>query len=606
MHVVLEDGFAKKTLTSQEAIGWIDEKAISPDSALKLFQKGQFASFLDQVHFDNSSSATATYWLAFSVANHSQQSDWYLELHDPHLGSATLYELEGDKAKQLGTSGYFLPFHQRMTQHKNHFFMFSVYPQQEKTFLVKLQAPRFAKFYISIVDSRQVLDYSLKEYWYLGIYYGALFILLVYNFVLWINTRQKAFFWYSFFVAACIFSAFREDGLGFQFLWPSFPLLNYYHFDLGTLLVLVSFSGFASTFLDVRSKAPTIFKAMVFLVLLYSVVHLTESYFTHAWEISSYLYPVPYVVVFLTAFSFAWKRDRPALYFLVGFSSFVLGVLCFMLRIRGWIPNNIYTIYTPNFSVLSEVAIMSYALASRYREQYAMLDEVRQHEMQLLKEKAELDQQLIQQLAEKDKLKESINQELEKKVVERTLELNTKNEELANAYQQLSYYKERLETDWQKLDKEKWELSKQVNERIFDNIKGKELSYEAFVKIFPNNETCLHYLAELKWAKGFVCKQCGHTKYMKGDLPHSRKCTRCTHRETATAGTLFHGVKIDLTKAFYITHTTMFGTGNTTLKELSERLELRTATCWNFKKKVEEAKGGTQAKSTWEEVLLLD
>jgi len=247
---------------------------------------------------------------------------------------------------------------------------------------------------------------------------------------------------------------------------------------------------------------------------------------------------------------------------------------------------------------------MSYALASKYRAQQELLQVTQLQEVKLLKEKAELDQRLIAQMDEQDKLKESINLALEKKVAERTLELNAKNEELNAAYQQLSFYKERLETDWVKLDKEKWQLSQQVNERILDSIKGKVVTYEVFTTIFPTNEACLQYLSELKWSKGFSCKQCENTKYSKGDLPFSRKCTRCTHRETVTAGTLFHGVKIDLTKGFYITHITLFGSGTMNLKELAEQMGLRTATCWNFKKKVEEAQNESGSKSSWEEIIL--
>lgn len=602
--VILTDSLQKKNLGGSETQGYVSMDTLSPTIAAYLFDRQQFKPLQQMANFENAPQSDKVYWMAICITNRSSYSDWYLELHDPHLGYAAVFEMDRGLVNHISNSGFYLPFQERMVQHKNHFFLFSVTPNTEKTLLVRLHTPTYAKFYVSIVKSNQMVNYSLKEYWYLGVYYGALTILLIYNFILFLSTRLRPFFWYTLFVTTCILNAFREDGLGFQFFWPAYPGFNYYHFDISKIFLLIAFTGFSCSFLDIRKKSPKLFLLLVVVVACYALSHVAESYFHHAWIINSYLYQIPFIIIFFAALGFAMAKDKPALHFLIGFTTFMVGVLCFFLRSKGLLPDNIYLIYAPNFSVLSEVAIMSYALASKYREQQKLLHITQQQEVKLLKENSDLDKQLITQLAEQDRLKESINVALEKKVSERTLELHAKNEELQVAYQQLSFYKERLETDWVKLDKEKWELSQQVNAHILDNIKGKAVSYETFATIFPTNDACAHYLSQLKWAQGFACKQCGHTKYSKGDLPYSRKCTRCTHRETATAGTLFHGVKIDLTKAFYITHLTLFGNGLGHLKDLAEQLQLRTATCWNFKKKVELAKQSVKGELAWENILL--
>ena len=41
-----------------------------------------------------------------------------------------------------------------------------------------------------------------------------------------------------------------------------------------------------------------------------------------------------------------------------------------------------------------------------------------------------------------------------------------------------------------------------------------------FIERFPNDEKCKKYLAEIKWADGFVCSKCNHTHHwMKNDDP---------------------------------------------------------------------------------------
>jgi hypothetical protein len=115
---------------------------------------------------------------------------------------------------------------------------------------------------------------------------------------------------------------------------------------------------------------------------------------------------------------------------------------------------------------------------------------------------------------------------------------------------------------------------------IFDKINIQE-----FHTYFDDEEKCLAFLAEEKWAEGYVCRHCGNTKYCAGKTPFSRRCTRCKKEESATAHTIFHRCKINLPEAFRLAHMVCSSPKISTL-ELSERLEIRQMTCWKFKKKV--------------------
>ncbi len=117
----------------------------------------------------------------------------------------------------------------------------------------------------------------------------------------------------------------------------------------------------------------------------------------------------------------------------------------------------------------------------------------------------------------------------------------------------------------------------------------KSLSLFEFQTRFPDEDKCVEYLSELKWSAGYSCKRCGHAHYCKGNSPYDRQCTRCRYVESASAGTLFHGCKFSVLKAFYIVYyisTTKNGISST---ELSRKLALRQKTCWLFKQKVMKA-----------------
>ena len=73
-----------------------------------------------------------------------------------------------------------------------------------------------------------------------------------------------------------------------------------------------------------------------------------------------------------------------------------------------------------------------------------------------------------------------------------------------------------------------------------------------FCKTFNTDNDCFNYLTYIKWENGFQCPKCNHTGWCKTKLNHIRKCNRCKHKTSATAGTLFHKVKFPIQQAFMI------------------------------------------------------
>lgn len=129
--------------------------------------------------------------------------------------------------------------------------------------------------------------------------------------------------------------------------------------------------------------------------------------------------------------------------------------------------------------------------------------------------------------------------------------------------------------------------------KVFNvNISEKEVE-----PLFESDEKCLEFLANIKWANGYVCKKCGNTNFCAGKQAWSRRCTRCKHKETATNGTIFHGVKFPISKAFYIAYNVCKNKEDISTYEFARRLSLRQMTCWNFKSKIQHALLGIESLS---------
>lgn len=81
----------------------------------------------------------------------------------------------------------------------------------------------------------------------------------------------------------------------------------------------------------------------------------------------------------------------------------------------------------------------------------------------------------------------------------------------------------------------------------------------AFNAWFPDDESCLRYLAGLRWKGGFVCVVCGGEKGWRMSKGRNLRCARCRTDHSATAGTIFADTRLPLTTwfaaAWYVTGT---------------------------------------------------
>lgn len=114
------------------------------------------------------------------------------------------------------------------------------------------------------------------------------------------------------------------------------------------------------------------------------------------------------------------------------------------------------------------------------------------------------------------------------------------------------------------------------------------IAVHEFMDKFSTNDACYEYLAQLKWQNGYTCSRCEYAKYGKGGLPSARRCSKCGYDESPTAGTLFHKLKFEIKKAFWIVYQVISHKQGISSMQLSRDLDLRKNTAWAFKRKVQE------------------
>lgn len=103
-----------------------------------------------------------------------------------------------------------------------------------------------------------------------------------------------------------------------------------------------------------------------------------------------------------------------------------------------------------------------------------------------------------------------------------------------------------------------------------------------FDRRFCNEQACIEYLFQLRWAEGFACSKCDHTEYWKS-ARGLYVCRRCDHQQSVTAGTVFHGTKKPLTiwfKALWWFSTRKSGVNAVFLQEMLGLGSYKTAWRW--------------------------
>lgn len=529
----------------------------------------------------------ANYWKKIILINKSNSQTWLIEFPDPHIEEMEFSVLNNHNLRTLAPVGFNFPFSNKDISHKNFVFELNFPESQELTIYVKIHSKNYCGFTPVMRSIKNFSQYFFQEYYYLGIYYGIILILIVYNLIMGFFIKEKIHFYYCFYILCCSFFTFSEDGIGFQFLWANTPYLNTILRNLSPVFLLVSFVLYTEQFLSLRKSSVHIFNFVVSSAILYLFLHLLDDIFSQTQHL---FYIIPFALTFYAGIKLYQEDFKPARFFIIGNSVILISFIVYFLRIKGWIASNIYTVYLFNYGFVFESVVLSISVADKVKN---------------TKDKAELAQkEVINQLKVNDELQHKVNLELETKVNERTLELSEKTKALSHANQALEKLKKELYEMNSKMDINIYQLKKEVIKEKEARILHQEVSYEEFKLIFTE-EKCIHYLEQNKWKKGFVCLKCGNTKANRGSNKHTLKCTTCSHQESITAHTLFHGVRFPLTKAFYLVYFFTQKGKNTSYEELSEKIEVNKNTVWKFHKKIEQAlMENPKLANEWKDILL--
>lgn len=363
---------------------------------------------------------TSSFWVKIRTknVNPTTQSRWVLTLDYPPLDYITLYEkdLEGNWQTQM--SGDRLAFNSRGVQHYKFAFPLAMPDTLERTYYLKVKTGGSVVIGVHIESEKYFVKDGLIGSIGYGIFIGALIIMLFYNLFLYFSLKDSSYFAYVLFILNNLVMQLCYSGHISQYVFPDNPDMANRMLPMAVALTPFTAVFFTIRFLNTNKYTPLVHKLLLF-IGGFSIVNFFISAFFPAHTAgfpNSVNISLLLIAVIIAGVTNLIKGNKSARFFLLAWSFLVVGGLIVTLRSFGV---NFPSFISRNGSMISsliELVFLSIALADKYSI-YKVEKDAAIHEIINLKENA--------------------NKQLEKKVAERTAELNESLKNLTKTQDQL-------------------------------------------------------------------------------------------------------------------------------------------------------------------------
>lgn len=355
----------------------------------------------------------AAYWFVIPLHNPQQTAlSRVLSFEPIWLDDIRVTLASSDGQRQRFHSGDFLPFSTRSLAHRKINFTLKLPPGYSQL-LVRVQT--VDPFVVNMQLSEQSAFYQADslETAYLGLVYGVLGAMLLYNLMLFVVVRESVYAAYVGYVLFFMLWHAINNGMPYQLLWPASPLTANWSQSISLYLIMITGLYFAINFLQLRYRMPrTYYWVMGIFSLLIASSLLTALGGYQLHVTSGVLWVIAYTVIVLALGLLSLLNgNRAARYFLPGTTAGFVGSGITALAVSGYIPFTTYTYRAVDFGMLLDAILLSIALADRLKiarleadqARSALFDAVQQHTQDLEAEVVQRTRELREANVTKDK-----------------------------------------------------------------------------------------------------------------------------------------------------------------------------------------------------------
>ncbi|WP_172979183.1 MULTISPECIES: hybrid sensor histidine kinase/response regulator [unclassified Pseudomonas] len=354
----------------------------------------------------NAGYSRSVFWLRLDLQYLPRQEQgarsWLLELAYPPLDHLELYLPDDSGSFTLAQrTGDALPFDSRQIRQNNYLFELSLEPGQTKRIYLRLESQGSIQAPLTLWSPNAYLEEQPGRIYVLGIIYGVLLVMLVYNLFIFLSVRDTSYLYYILYIASFGLYQISVNGAGIEYFWPDSP----WWANAATPFLIGSAAlfgcQFARSFLHTAEHSPWVDRLLLVLMACGAAVMILAlciSYAT-ALRLATYL-ALLFTVVIFAAGILAWLRGmRVARYFIFAWTAFLVGGIVNTLMVLGHVPNVFLTMYASQIGSALEVGLLSLALADR-------INAMKEERTRILQEAGRKLEALNQELADSNRFKD--------------------------------------------------------------------------------------------------------------------------------------------------------------------------------------------------------
>jgi diguanylate cyclase (GGDEF)-like protein len=359
----------------------------------------------------------SAFWVRWHLHNASpSEQDLVVDLGNARQDHISWYVFcgEGPVPVQTVHSGDRLPFSQRPLPTRRFALPLRMAPGEDLELMVRLASHDglFEAMPVRLVPRDEFLADEEEQSLAVTLYHGGLLALALYNMLLYVATRERAFGLYVAYLLSLLLWNFTFQGYGFKHLWPDSMAFNNNVLTVGAAWAFGIFGFFTVEYLKLRDSVPRwvlrINQALAWANMAV-VVPAAADFYALGAGIGQATGIAVAVASLSTGIWLLHRGQRQARFFVLAFSALGVGASAYILQVVGAVPANVFTTWGLQVGSGFEALVLALGLADT---------------MNTLKaEKIEAERRARQ-------VQEAANQQLEVQVAERTRALERANQRL--------------------------------------------------------------------------------------------------------------------------------------------------------------------------------
>ncbi len=310
------------------------------------------------------------YWIRLKFhSNLPADNSLFFELAFPLQDYIDYYAVDNKNILKEVHTGDRRAFSTREIDYRNFLFPLDIPAGKERTVFIRLDTADGLHEPTPMIlwDSQEfTLQHGLRNLG-LGLYFGIMLVMALYNLFVYVSMRDKTYLYYVTYILGFSFWLFSYYGFSFQYLWPKSPNLGNQSMVVLTCFWTIFMALFVRSFLNSAKDMPRFDKLMKIYIACMILTILMSFYGNYSLGILSVIaFGVPACVAGIVAGVSSWKAGyRPARFFLLAWSALLGSLVIFCLKISGILP----TIWVIERSIqigsAIEVILLSLGLADR-------------------------------------------------------------------------------------------------------------------------------------------------------------------------------------------------------------------------------------------------